>query len=133
MQRALDCDMVLVHDDDLRRIDGIGEGTVSGNSISSSLLFSCCQPLESLEHEVVLDHFRRSNIEVHMVRHGESSLLTELRLVLVYTLACTKDLSPTSSSPNTHTNVLWVAMLSKLSISQSRGKFYLLERRACFA
>ena len=119
--------MVLVHDDDLRRIDGIGEGTVSGNLISSSLLFSYCQPLESLEPEVVMDHFRRSNIEVHTVRCGESSILTELRFVLVHTLTCTKDLSPTSSSPNTHTSVVSVAMLSKLSISQNRGKFYLLE------
>jgi len=126
--------MVLVHDDDLRRIDGIGEGTVSGNLISRSLLFfSCCQTLESLEPEVVMDHFRRSNIEVHMVRCGESSVLTKLRFVLVHPLTCTKDLSPTSSSPNTHTSVVSVAMLSKLSISQNRGKFYLLERRICFA
>ena len=72
--------MVLVHDDDLRRIDGIGEGAVSGNLIFSSLLFSCCQPLGSLEPEVVMDHFRRSNIEVHMVRYGESSLSTNYDL-----------------------------------------------------
>jgi hypothetical protein len=30
MQRAYDCDLVLVHDDDLKRIDGIGEGSVRG-------------------------------------------------------------------------------------------------------
>jgi hypothetical protein len=31
MQRAYDCDLVLVHDDDLQRIDEIGEGSVSGH------------------------------------------------------------------------------------------------------
>jgi hypothetical protein len=30
-----DCDMFLTHDDDLERIDGIGDGTVSGYLISS--------------------------------------------------------------------------------------------------
>ena len=30
MWQEHDCDMVLVHDDDLERIDGIGKGTVSG-------------------------------------------------------------------------------------------------------
>ena len=35
MQRAYDCDMVLVHDDDLKRIEGIGKGTVSGYLIIS--------------------------------------------------------------------------------------------------
>ena len=29
MQRAYDCEMVLVHDNDLESIDGIGEGSVS--------------------------------------------------------------------------------------------------------
>jgi hypothetical protein len=33
MQQAPDCDMALVHDDDLERIEGIGEGTVGGHSI----------------------------------------------------------------------------------------------------
>jgi len=32
-QRACDCDLVLVHDDDLERIDGISEGSVSGHLI----------------------------------------------------------------------------------------------------
>jgi hypothetical protein len=30
MQQASDCDKILVHDDDLLMIDGIGRGTVSG-------------------------------------------------------------------------------------------------------
>ena len=39
MQQAHDCDMIIVHDDDLERIDGIGEGTVSGYSIVSYIIF----------------------------------------------------------------------------------------------
>jgi hypothetical protein len=33
MQNADDCDLVLVHDDDLKRIIGIDEGNVNGHSI----------------------------------------------------------------------------------------------------
>lgn len=33
MQQADDCDLVLVHDDDLKIIDGISEGTVCGHFI----------------------------------------------------------------------------------------------------
>ena len=39
MQRAPDCGMVLVHDDDLERVNGIGEGTVSGHVVSDYLAF----------------------------------------------------------------------------------------------
>ena len=35
MQRAPDCDMFLIHDDDLKSIDGLGDGTVSQYLISS--------------------------------------------------------------------------------------------------
>jgi hypothetical protein len=38
--------MILIHDDDLARIDGIGDGTVSRQLISSYVYFSlglCCQ------------------------------------------------------------------------------------------
>ena len=38
-QRAPDCDMFLIHDDDLKSIDGIGDGAVSGYLISI-LVFS---------------------------------------------------------------------------------------------
>ena len=34
MQQASDCDKILLHDDDLLMIDGIGDGTVSGLSDS---------------------------------------------------------------------------------------------------
>jgi hypothetical protein len=38
MQRAYDCDMILVHDDDLEKVDGIGEGAVSEHSIISHVV-----------------------------------------------------------------------------------------------
>ncbi|KAI0248894.1 hypothetical protein BJV78DRAFT_1232297 [Lactifluus subvellereus] len=37
--RAPDCDMVLVHDDDLERIEGIGDGTVSRHLIVNYIVF----------------------------------------------------------------------------------------------
>ena len=38
MQQASDCDKILVHDDDLLMIDGIGRGTVSGLLNSSCIV-----------------------------------------------------------------------------------------------
>ena len=38
MQQASDCDKILVHDDDLLMIDGIGDGTVSGLLCSSRVV-----------------------------------------------------------------------------------------------
>jgi hypothetical protein len=38
MQQASDCDKILVHDDDLLMIDGIGDGTVSGLLNSSHIV-----------------------------------------------------------------------------------------------
>jgi hypothetical protein len=38
MQQASDCDKILVHDDDLLMIDGIGYGTVSGLLNSSRIV-----------------------------------------------------------------------------------------------
>jgi len=39
MQQASDCAKILVHDDDLLMIDGIGHGTVSGLLNSSRIVF----------------------------------------------------------------------------------------------
>lgn len=40
MQRAPECDIALVHDDDLERIGGIGEDSVSRDLILSLVLFT---------------------------------------------------------------------------------------------
>jgi hypothetical protein len=61
MQQASDCDILLVHDDDLVTIDGIGHDAVS-------------------EPDVMMDHLRRSKIEIHKVLCGELPALIESRL-----------------------------------------------------
>ena len=38
MQQASDCDMVLAHDDDLVKIDGLGHDSVSGSLNSSYIV-----------------------------------------------------------------------------------------------
>ncbi|KAN0116119.1 hypothetical protein V8E52_006176 [Russula decolorans] len=51
VEQASDCDMVLVHDDDLVKIDGLGHDS----------------SLETLEPDVMMDLLRRSNMEIHKV------------------------------------------------------------------
>jgi hypothetical protein len=64
--------MFLIHDDDLKRIDRIGDGTVSGYSISS-IVFSSLgrQSLEALQLHLVMDILRRSDAEILTVQFGE--------------------------------------------------------------
>jgi hypothetical protein len=38
MQKAPDCDMVLIHDDDLEKLDGIGKDSVSGDLIAGHIV-----------------------------------------------------------------------------------------------
>ena len=74
--------MVLIHDDDLERIDGIGDATVSRQLISLYILISsglCCQLLETLRLDVLMDLLRRSDIEICKVDCSEFSALKECR------------------------------------------------------
>jgi hypothetical protein len=71
MQQASDCDMVLVHDDDLGTIDGLGHDSCEWLLNSSYIVPSCWQSLETLEPDVMMDLLRRSNIEIHKVLCGE--------------------------------------------------------------
>jgi hypothetical protein len=75
MQQAPDCDMVLVHDDDLERIDWIGKGIVRGALVIRYRVrfLSCLQLPESLRPEVVRDLFQRSSLEIHKACCGELS------------------------------------------------------------
>ncbi|KAH9959639.1 caspase domain-containing protein [Russula dissimulans] len=50
-ERSSDCDMVLVHDNDLQKITGIGDNT----------------SLETLQPDVMVDLLRRSDLEIHNV------------------------------------------------------------------
>ena len=72
--------MVLAHDEDLMTIDGLGHDTVSGLLSSSHIFPSCCQPLETLEPDAMMDLFRRSNIEIHKVSCGELPIFMESRI-----------------------------------------------------
>jgi hypothetical protein len=85
MQQAIDCDMVLAHDDDLVTINGLGQDSVSGLLSNSYIVPSCWhlatwQPLETLEPDVMMDLLRRSTIQIHEVLCGELPTLIELRL-----------------------------------------------------
>ena len=110
--------MVLVHDDDLERVGGIGEASVSGHLIINYILsFSYSQSLESLEPEVVMDLLRCSDIEIHKVCCGE--LLTST-LCFGSHGTSTQDLSSASSSSSGDISVVWVAMLSTSPKTWSR-------------
>ena len=74
MQRATDCDTVLVHDDDLRTIAGLGHDSVSGLLDNDRIVPSCRQSIETLEPDVMTDLLRRSNIKIKKVWCGELNL-----------------------------------------------------------
>ena len=74
MQQASDCDKILLHDDDLLTIDGIGDGTVSGLSdpwIVTALLSLCWRLLVTLGSDMMGDLLRKSNIKIHKFGFGE--------------------------------------------------------------
>ena len=77
MQQASDCDIVLVHDNDLVTIDGFGHDTVSRLLNSSYIYPSCYQSLETLEPDVMMDLLQASKIEIHKVSCGELTILVE--------------------------------------------------------
>lgn len=70
--------MVLVHDDDLVTIDGLSHGAVSGHLIGSCIVLPklCWQSPETLESDMMIELFRRSNMEIHKVPYGELLRLT---------------------------------------------------------
>ena len=71
--------MALVHDDDLARIDGLCDDTVSGDLYCLPVIstFSCLQLLEALEPDAILRHLRSSagKPKVHDVPLGVGELL----------------------------------------------------------
>jgi hypothetical protein len=67
--------MVLVHDDDLGTIDGLGHDRVSGLLNNNHIVPSCWQSIETLEPNVMTDLLRRSNIKINKVCCGELSTL----------------------------------------------------------
>jgi hypothetical protein len=65
--------MVLVHDDDLARLDGVCDTIVGRSSIQYAvvLMFSYFQPLDSLQSSVMLRHMRGLRPTAHVARIGE--------------------------------------------------------------
>ena len=80
MQQATDCDMVLVHDDDLVKISELGNDSVSRLLNGNHTVPSCWQSIEPLEPDVITDFLRRSDIKINKVRCGELSTLIQSRL-----------------------------------------------------
>jgi hypothetical protein len=117
-QQASDCDMVLTHDDDLKKIDGLGHIDVSGPLNSSHIVPSYWQSPETLEPEVMTALLQRSNIEIHKVIWGE--LIDRIMTLILTGTSTPKDLSPTDNGPSTETSVIKVAMLSMTSQNWSR-------------
>jgi len=106
--------MVLVHDDDLARIDGICEGIVSHMPYLSCMFLPYLYPQGALQPDTVIDFLQGSKPEVvqHVVcseclpvsppGHSQSTCLHK------------KEDSPASeNSPETETEVTTVAMFSK--------------------
>jgi hypothetical protein len=75
MQQATDCDMVLVHDNDLGTIGGLGLDSVSRLLNNNKIVPSCWQSIDTLEPDVMTDLLRRSNIKINNVWCGELSTL----------------------------------------------------------
>ena len=68
VQRAPDCDMAVVHDDDLVSILGVGDVTVSEGCVQGLFLIPpCLKSLESLQPEVVMDYLQRSKLEIKVM------------------------------------------------------------------
>ena len=101
--------MVLIHDDDLERIDGIGDANVSRLLISFYILISsvsCCQLMESFRSDVLMDLLRRSDIEMSKVDCSKFSPLKECRRLQFLRGPPQIDLSPSNGHSNTDTDVV---------------------------
>ena len=85
MKRAPDCDMVLVHDDDLAMIDELRHAIVSRHLIENLrvVLSLCWQSSESLESDAMMDLLRRSSIEIRKDLCGGPASLIESSLLIL--------------------------------------------------
>ncbi|KAI9439697.1 hypothetical protein H4582DRAFT_1876692 [Lactarius indigo] len=90
-EEAPNCDMVLVHDDDLAELHGIYDDT----------------PIESLQPDVMLSHLRSAELKIHEIPFGSDLLSADnggsadTETVLVATLSnLFEELSPSSASPS---------------------------------
>ena len=91
-KRAIDCDVALVHDDDLTRMD------------------------ESLRPNILTGHFRGFNPNIYQVEYGK--LLQASRVFLLLTKASPEDLSSTKSCSDMVGGIVKVATLSVMLHNQ---------------
>ncbi len=119
--------MVLVHDDDLGLIRGIGDDTVSQRaylSFAFGLTLSRQQTLETLHGDVVKDHLRSLKPEIQQVLYG-GNLLNLGFMDSRRPCSQTQDrTSSDESGPDTDTTAIRVAMLSNES-QESKFRFFL--------
>ena len=119
--------MVLVHDDDLARLDGFYDSTVSRSFIQYAiiLMFSYFQPLDGLRSYAVLGHIRSLKPAIHNARIGE--LFQHRDLPLTHSQGSQpKDMPSSRNSASADTESSWVATLS--NIFDKRREFLHVKR-----
>ena len=118
--------MILVHDDDMARLHGIHNSTVSRSSIQYAIafMFSYFQPLDGLQSDVVLSHIRSLKPTVHSARIGE---LFQYRNISITHSGGThpKDLSSARNRASFDTEPAWVASLSNIFEEQCEFHVFL--------
>jgi hypothetical protein len=68
-QRAPECDMILVHDDDLSRISGICDSGREQTSYVTCFVILTSPDTGNLHPDVVRDYLQSSNTEIHTRTH----------------------------------------------------------------
>ncbi len=77
--------MVLVHDNDLAKLHGIYDGTVSRSLYCTPIIltiFSCLQPIESLRPDAMLSRLRSAQLKIHEIPFGPGKPLSVLSQLL---------------------------------------------------
>ena len=116
--------MVLVHDDDLTRLDGIYGNIVSRSSVHCTIelmFFTFFQPSDTLQPDILSDHIRCLKPMIYNTQIGES-LLSQLT-ISDGRRAHRKDLSSVCNSASAETASAWVATLSNIFEDHSESPF----------
>lgn len=122
--------MVLVHDDDLTRLDGIYGNTVSRGSLQciieidiSSWFSYFFQPPDTLHPDILSNRIRSLNPRVYKTRIGESS--TSQLSISDRKVAHRKDVPSPPNSANAEIGSAWVATLSNIFENHSEFPIHL--------
>lgn len=116
--------MVLVHDDDLTRLDGIYGNTVSRGSLHIEIDISYFfQPPDTLHPDILSNRIRSLNPRVYKTRIGESS--TSQLSISDRKVAHRKDVPSPPNSANAEIESAWVATLSNIFENHSEFPIHL--------